>query len=365
MALPKIQDLITYVSKVITGSDWNTNWQTVVSWLSSGNTDIKVKSIELSASGGIVNNGSLTQAGNVSIGGNLAVTGSVTGSKFTGDGSGLTGIVSSATVSYTPFAVNSGNVDVNGNGDILYFTGGTGTLNFKVGGTLPAYDSIVATSAQGVTFTLTQILDLDVSTYDDGTYVVCIKKNQTVAEVRGTVYRQIDEPTGNNGDLWLDIGKEGLVCYEKISGSWSNEYEGVPVGTITVASGVITAVTTFPYNVNGINRKLIKSYQNVKDWYNIFWQYDYNSQTIRKFVEQGGEDVTPSNIWSSSKAVTFLIPMIDTYYYANAATKYNSAVFSGSISTLLTTGMTVNTLNRASNENATSAFSWEVKGYIS
>ena len=86
MVLPKIQDLITYVSKVITGSDWNTNWQTVVSWLSSGNTDIKVKSIELSASGGITNNGSLTQAGNVSIGGNLAVTGSVTGNTFVGDG---------------------------------------------------------------------------------------------------------------------------------------------------------------------------------------------------------------------------------------------------------------------------------------
>lgn len=253
MALPKIQDLITYVSKVITGSDWNTNWQTVVSWLSSGNTDIKVKSIELSASGGIVNNGSLTQAGNVSIGGNLAVTGSVTGSTFTGDGSGLTGIVSSATVSYTPFAVNSGNVDVDGNGDILYFTGGTGTLNFKVGGTLPAYDNLRATSAQGVTFELTQILDLDVSTYDDGTYTVCVKKNQTVAEVRGTIFRQIAIPTGNNGDLWLDTGKEGLICYEKISGSWSNEYEGVPVGTFTVASGVITAVTTDEFNYNGYN----------------------------------------------------------------------------------------------------------------
>ena len=225
----------------------------------------------MSASGGITNNGSLTQAGNVSIGGNLAVTGSVTGNTFVGDGSGLTGIVSAATVAYTPFAVNSGNVDSNGESDILYYTGGTGILNFKVGGTLPAYANLKATSAQGVTFTLTQILDLDVSTYDDGTYVVCIKKNQTVAEVRGTVYRQIDEPTGNNGDLWLDIGKEGLVCYEKISGSWSNEYEGVPIGTITVASGIITAVSNFVFNYNGIGRKLIESSQNGTEWYNLFY----------------------------------------------------------------------------------------------
>lgn len=253
MALPKIQDLILYVNKVITGQDWNTNWQTVVSWFTSGNTDIKVKSIDVSATGGITNNGSFTQAGNVSIGGNLAVTGSVTGNNFVGDGSGLTGIVSAATVAYTPFAVNSGNVDSNGESDILYYTGGTGTLNFKVGGTLPAYDNLRATSAQGVTFELTQILDLDVSTYDDGTYTVCVKKNQTVAEVRGTVYRQIDEPTGNNGDLWLNTGIEGLVCNEKISGSWSNEYEGVPVGTFTVASGVITAVTTAEFNYNGYN----------------------------------------------------------------------------------------------------------------
>ena len=128
MAAPKIQDLITYVNKVITGQDWNANWQTVLSWFTSGNTDIKVKSIDVSATGGITNNGSFTQAGNVSIGGNLAVTGSVTGNTFAGDGSGLTGIVSAATVAYTPFAVNSGNVDANGKSDILYYTGGTGTL---------------------------------------------------------------------------------------------------------------------------------------------------------------------------------------------------------------------------------------------
>lgn len=272
MALPKIQDLILYVNKVITGQDWNTNWQTVVSWFTSGNTDIKVKSIDVSATGGITNNGSFTQAGNVSIGGNLAVTGSVTGNNFVGDGSGLTGIVSAATVAYTPFAVNSGNVDSNGESDILYYTGGTGTLNFKVGGTLPTYDNLKATSAQGVTFELTQILDLDVSTYDDGTYTVCVKKNQTVAEVRGTVYRQIYEPTGNNGDLWLNTGIEGLVAYEKISGSWANEYEGVPVGTFTVASGIITAVTNFVFNYNGYN---VNRYS-----YNLFVP-DYTAGVIK------------------------------------------------------------------------------------
>lgn len=253
MALPKIQDLITYVSKVITGADWNTNWQTVVSWLSSGNTDIKVKSIELSASGGITNNGSFAQSGDMNINGNLIVTNDITANKFNGDGSGLTGIVSSATVAYTPFAVNSGNVDTNGLGDILYYTGGSGTLKFKVGGTLPTYDSIIATSAQGVTFTLTQILDLDVSTYDDGTYTVCVKKNQTVAEIKGTLYSQLTTPAGLNNDLWLNTSVEKLKCYEKIAGSWNNEYEGVPVGTFTVASGVITAVTTFAYNYNGYN----------------------------------------------------------------------------------------------------------------
>lgn len=253
MALPKIQDLITYVSKVITGADWNTNWQTVVSWLSSGNTDIKVKSIELSASGGITNNGSFAQSGDMNINGNLIVTNDITANKFNGDGSGLTGIVSSATVAYTPFAVNSGNVDTNGLGDILYYTGGSGTLKFKVGGTLPTYDSIIATSAQGVTFTLTQILDLDVSTYDDGTYTVCIKKNQTVAEIKGTLYSQLTTPAGLNNDLWLNTSVEKLKCYEKIAGSWNNEYEGIPIGTVTIASGVITAVTTNKYNQNNYN----------------------------------------------------------------------------------------------------------------
>lgn len=309
MAAPKIQDLITYVNKVITGQDWNANWQTVLSWFTSGNTDIKVKSMEVSATGGITNNGSFVQAGNVNIGGNLTVDGSVTGNSFIGDGSLLTGIISAATVNYMPFTANSGNVDANGKSDILYYTGGTGTLNFKVGGTLPVYDNLKATSAQGSTFELSQILDLDVSTYDDGTYTVCVKKNQTVAEVRGTVFRQIDNPSpaGNNGDLWLNTGIEGLVCYEKISGSWNNEYEGVPIGTFTVASGIITSVTSLPFNDNGYNitketnayvRNLLQNSSTVP-YYNII---DFsNGFCIQTYV-------IPNN--TSPYTITFAVPFI-------------------------------------------------------
>lgn len=254
MSLPTISDLVMYVNKAITGNDWNTNWQKVVNWLTSGSTDIKVKNLEVSNTGGIVNNGTLTQNGDVSIeNGNLNVSGSVTAQSFIGDGSALTGIVSSAIVSYTPFAVNSGTTiysgqDDTGVADLITYNGNV--LSFKVGeGTHQR--KLVATTAKGVTFELDELLDLDLSAQDDGTFIICVKKGQQRPELRGKLYCQPNQPSGNNSDLWLNTAREGLVCYEKISGSWNNEYEGVPIGEVTKSAGQITEVKTYLFNQNG------------------------------------------------------------------------------------------------------------------
>jgi len=79
MATPSINDLLRYVNKKITGTYWNTNFQKIVNWFSDGNTDINIKSANIT--------------NDLNVGGDIDTTGSITaGNKFYGDGSSLTGL---------------------------------------------------------------------------------------------------------------------------------------------------------------------------------------------------------------------------------------------------------------------------------
>lgn len=56
----------------------------------------------------------------------------------------------------------------------------------------------------------------------------------------------------NNNNVWFDTSAEPLKSY-KYSGSVWAEYNKVPIGSATVASGVITSVENVPFNYNGYN----------------------------------------------------------------------------------------------------------------
>lgn len=257
MALPTISDLTLYVNKVLTGKDWNKNFQAILKWFTDGTTDIKVKSVDIPATGNITNAGTLVQTGasqfssDVAITGNLTATGNITADKFVGDGSLLTNLVVSGLANYTPFTVNSGNLDANGDGEILSFEVGTPeTLNFKVG---TPYANLVATRADSITFTLTEISDISVASLTNGTYTICVLKDVIIAEVCGTVFRQKIAPvTAQQDDIWLDTSTELIKSYKYDTGVFV-AYDGVPIGTVTVNTGVCTAVETFAYNYNGYN----------------------------------------------------------------------------------------------------------------
>ena len=301
MAIPKITDLVLYVTKAITGADWNTNWQKIITWLTGGSADVKFNSVDtnsVTTSGTITSNGA-TINGNADISGNLNV-----GGVISGDGSGLTGVQSVSTIAYTPFTVNKGYIDTTENSatygqEILMEKDGSypNIVNFRV--------PITATTSDGVTFTLEQLDDLNVDNYTDGTYIVCIKKNQQRAELKMGVYRQRLAPTDNsvpNNTLWLDTSTENIQCYEKLNNVWTKKYDGVPIGEVVVAGGEVDSVKTYHYNWNGYN-------VNVKDNENIFqvpgaimrsWvadnidyttqqnQADWSIEYSNGYVEQGG-----------------------------------------------------------------------------
>lgn len=310
MAIPKITDLILYINKKITGADWNSNWQKIISWLTGGSADVKFNSVDtnsVTTSGTITSNGA-TINGNADISGNLQV-----GGVISGDGSGLTGVQSVSTIAYTPFTVNKGYIDTTEASatygqEILMEKSSdyNNIVNFRV--------PITATTSDGVTFTLEQLDDLNVDNYTDGTYIVCIKKNQQRAELKMGVYRQRLAPTDNsvpNNTLWLDTSTENIQCYEKLNNVWTTKYDGVPIGEVVVAGGEVSSVTTYPYNWNGYN-------VNVQDNKNIFqvpgvimrsWQSDnidydvshqqtstdYTIEYSDGFVVQGGKVFFPAS----------------------------------------------------------------------
>lgn len=255
MALPTISDLVTYVNKKLTGNDWNTNWQKIINWLTGGTADLNVNSIEISQNGGIVNNGSLTQSGDLAVDGNITGTGNLTvDGVISGDGSGLTGVVAASTIAYTPFCVNSGNVDSNGVGDLFDYSADVSTsIVFKVDdGT--SYKPITFTNANGKTTTLNSINSYDLSQTDNGTYIVYITDNATAVTLTDNgakIYRQPSAPTSPSAtDIWLDTSGEGLKTYIRESGTWV-ENDIVPLGEITVNNYKIQSATTYSYNQNG------------------------------------------------------------------------------------------------------------------
>lgn len=263
MGLPNIKDLVMYVNKALTGNDWNTNWQKIINWLTGGDTDINVKSITVSQGGGITNNGTLTQSGNLSVGGNISATGNLNiDGVISGNGSGLTGVVSAATIAYTPFCVNSGNLDANGNGDLFDYDAGVSTsIEFKVDDSKP----ITFTNAKGKPTTLTAINSYDLSQTDNGTYIVFITENATAVTLTSNgskVFRQpyapISDPSDPNYqnpqplDIWLDTSCEGLKSYIRQSGSWE-ENNLVILGEITISNHTVSSAKTYAFNQNGYN----------------------------------------------------------------------------------------------------------------
>ena len=374
MAIPKITDLVLYVTKAITGADWNTNWQKIITWLTGGSADVKFNSVDtnsVTTSGTITSNGT-TINGNADISGNLNV-----GGVISGDGSGLTGVQSVSTIAYTPFTVNKGYIDTTVSSatygqEILMEkkTGYNNLVEFKV--------PITATTSDGVTFELEQLDDLNVDNYTDGTYIVCIKKNQQRVELKMGVYRQRLAPTDNsipNNSLWLNTSTENIQCYEKLNNDWTTAYEGVPIGEVVVAGGEVDSVKTYHYNWNGYNINVQETTTMkqrpvvmIESWYADNINYS-TKQTQTDYYEIYNNGLVIQNgriSWNSGSAsYTITLPLsvtiskvvsvklTDTYLINN-----NNA--SGEVKSI--SGGTIQVLAGSIGSNE-GCLLWEVKGY--
>lgn len=374
MAIPTISDLVLYVNKALTGNDWNTNWRKVINWLTDGKTDIKVKSLEIAEGGELINNGSIQQSGDLNVTGALTVGGNITtDGTITGDGSGLYNVSASSNFPFTPFAINAGYRDANGNGDLISATavvsGGvtTGyTIAFKVDNDL-TYGKIKATSASGEHFVIAALNSETITS--NGTFYFFIKSGETFVTTLSTgvtpsidVYRQPTAPTAVENNVWLDTSQEKLVCKKYSSGGQWETWDYVPLGKIVVdnigTASATATVTTFLFNNNGYAVNLancpnlqdvsqrpgivVKSWTSGANWYRLYSD---------GWVEQGGAS-------TSNATINLHLAMTDTNYNVMVQmirdTQFNEAVFAGQLTT---------TSFRTHCEHTTDV-RWRVSGYI-
>ena len=298
MAFPKFTELVSYINRKLTGNDWNTNFQKIVNWLSLGDTDIKVKSVEADS---IKYNGTtIVQNGNINT--NTITANTVTANSFIGDGSQLTNIKAEIGFPYTPFCVNSAKdnfIDITDTSKLVFLVD-DGTL----------YKPLVITTAKGKVITITSINDYDVSGLNGTYYIFADEETNggTVYLKSCDIYRQSAEPTGNNGDIWFDVSCEPYICREKVTSSWYNtEYDKVPLAKVTITGGVIdnSSLEILNFNDNGVDVKVVESYTNGKDWYKIYSNGE---------IEQGGIADGGSNQQSLSGTINFLKEFKDDKY---------------------------------------------------
>lgn len=147
------------------------------------------------------------------------------------------------------FCVKSGNV-TNGAGDLFSYSGTTVTA--KVGG---AYPNLVVANYKGEFKTITSLANLSVSGKTDGTYNLYVNLTATTPvlyTLANTIYKQKTRPTMNDGDVWFKTSVEPLSAI-KYSGTTDAEFLDVPLGSVTILSGIITGIKTFPFNQNGFD----------------------------------------------------------------------------------------------------------------
>ena len=110
-------------------------------------------------------------------------------------------------------------------------------------------------------------------------------------------------------DIWLDTSTEPIKA-KKYNGSSWQEFNDVPIGSITIVNGVITTVQNLPFgNKSGVANHIrpasvAVSYKNGTSWYRL-WSDG--------FKEQGGQIYQNAN---ADVVITFLVPFDNNEYFA-------------------------------------------------
>lgn len=152
------------------------------------------------------------------------------------------------------FCAKSGNT-TSGKGDL--FTYSSLAITSKVGG---SYPNLVISDYKGTFTVISSVATLSMTGKTDGIYNLFIAAEGILYALKNTIYKQADRPTMVDGDVWLNTSVEPIKAV-KYNGTTDEEFLGVPLGKVTIASSAITAIETYPFNQNGYDVN-IQTYEN-------------------------------------------------------------------------------------------------------
>lgn len=143
-----------------------------------------------------------------------------------------------------------------------------------------------------------------------------------------------------NGEIDLKDFKvyvDDVLVYtpDVLTNGWQ-PYDKIPLGKITVESGAVTGVETFPYNIDYIGNNIVKSYKNGNTGYQIYAD-GYCVQWGRADGANGGTVTLPVEYADSSYNIQLTSHRADSSYDTTA---YVTGRLKGSFNWSSTTGYT-------------------------
>ena len=248
---------------------------------------------------------------------------------------------------YHIFAIN-GNVDSNGNADIIDVSGLS--MYFKVGN---GYDNLEIFINDAI-FELTQIDSFDLTGYADGDYNVFVDVDGNVSVLNNTIYVQPKQPDLLINDVWVNTSKSPVLIKQSI-GSGLEDFDKILLGKIRIEESSVTEVKSCAFNskfVTGVCDKypaeVIQTYIDGQSWYRVYSD---------GWCEQGGY----SN--GQGETVYFLKPFKNTDYTLTLGICGGS---SGSVAVYAYIGWNAKYADSFFGTSGPdgAAYHWEAKGYI-
>ncbi len=212
----------------------------------------------------------------------------------------------------TPFCVESGYVDENGNSVIISAEDSNITFNVDNG---VVYAPIVAIPAnKNAKFTVTNLESIDISSYSDGVYNVFVNAENTAYLLKNTVHVQKIRPTEPTLNCVFENTSKMPIVVEKYNGTTWELFNDVLLGSVKIENGVVTEVVNKPFANSWSDVQateistassvrpvvIVENYVNGSSWYRVYSD---------GWCEQGGIISI-----SSDTAVNLLKPYKDTNF---------------------------------------------------
>ncbi len=160
-------------------------------------------------------------------------------------------LLASLSVEAKNFCINSGNVDSNGDSDLLKIDEfNSHKIIFKVGnGKSGNFCPITYRNYKRESAMQENLNTLDMTNKSDGTYMVFVTMEGETYALKSKIHINKIRPQLATDDIWIDTSVMPIYA-TKFDGYEDKEFNDVALGEVVITSGNIATLKTFNYNQN-------------------------------------------------------------------------------------------------------------------